>query len=239
MNSQGWGRFCALIAVCSLLYTGLLFSGASCALAFSSLHGQLVQETSGTDLKPGQGPQDLSPDRSGPAGAGSPQAGPRPPDATPAPDEVPRLKKQIIELQNKGKLGFRKVVPCTAVEGFGVYSPLAPGSNVSKVLLYVEPENFTTLVTGDRYIVDLSVDVFIYDKAGKLISGKENALKINRVSYSPIVDLYYKIELNLGKPAGQEFVIKTALHDKLKNQSASTIHKIKIDRKSGKPAEGV
>lgn len=41
-----------------------------------------------------------------------------------ASDEVQALETPIIELQNKGKLGFRKIVRCRSVEGFGAYSPL-------------------------------------------------------------------------------------------------------------------
>src|SRR4030042_1545207 len=41
--------------------------------------------------------------------------------------EIQKLKEQIIDLQNKGKLGFRKVVLCNSIDGFGLYSPFEPG----------------------------------------------------------------------------------------------------------------
>jgi len=191
------------------------------------------------ELKAETAPPDSLPGQPGASGESGSETEGRPQGSPPADNEVAQLKQRIVELQNKGKLGFRKVVPCTAVEAFGVYSPLAPESSVSKIMLYVEPMNFTTLVSGDRYIVDLAVDVFVYAPSGKLIVGKQNVLKINRVSRSPVIDLYYKVEMNLAKHTGQDFVIKTSLHDKLKNQSASTIHRIKTSRTRKSPAEGI
>jgi len=217
-----------------LLCTGVLWQNAFAGTVPTGAPGGRSPE-----LKAETAQSDTSPGPPGPAGEGRSEAEARPQGSPPADNEVAALKERIIEFQNKGKLGFRKIVPCTAVEGFGVYSPLEPQSKASKIVLYVEPMNFTTLITKDRYIVDLSVDIFAYDLSGKLLVGKENVLRINRVSRSPIVDLYYKIELNLAKHTGQDFVIKTSLHDKLKNQSASTIHRIKTSRTGKSPAEGI
>ena len=144
------------------------------------------------------------------------------------PDEIQSLKAKIIESQNKGNLGFRKVALCSSVEGFGIYSPLEPGQAASRILLHFEPSNFSTLVSAGRYIVDLAVDLSIFDAAGKLIAGKENALKINRVSRSPIIDLYYKMEINLKQPLKQHFIVKTTLRDKIKNQSISASYKVNV-----------
>jgi hypothetical protein len=145
-----------------------------------------------------------------------------------APDEIQVLKTKIIEFQNNGKLGFRKVALCSSVEGFGIYSLLEPGQAASRILLYFEPSNFSTLVSAGRYIVDLAVDLSIFNAAGKLIAGKENALKINRVSRSPIIDLYYKMEINLKRPLKQHIIVKTTLRDKIKNQSISASYKVNV-----------
>lgn len=95
-------------------------------------------------------------------------------------------------------------------------------------MLYFEPSNFSTLVSARRYVVDLAVDLSIFDATGKLIGGKENALKINRVSRSPLIDLYYKMEVNLKKPLKQHIVVKTTLHDRIKNQSVSASYKVNV-----------
>lgn len=55
--------------------------------------------------------------------------------ANPEVKEIAQLKKRIIELQNKGKLGFRKLVACSSVEGFGVYSPLKQGDRITSLVL--------------------------------------------------------------------------------------------------------
>lgn len=39
-------------------------------------------------------------------------------------DEVATFKERIIKLRNKGKLRFRKIVPCKSVESFGSYTPM-------------------------------------------------------------------------------------------------------------------
>lgn len=143
-------------------------------------------------------------------------------------DEVRLLKQRIIELQNSGKLGFRKIVPCSSVEGYGMYSPMEPGGNVPNLMLYVEPSNYSTMVTQDRYIVDCSVDLILTDLTGKVLGEKKGILRINRVSRSPILDLFYRIQIGAKKPPKQGFIVKTVLHDKIKNQSAGTSFRINI-----------
>ena len=148
---------------------------------------------------------------------------------------IRKLKEQIIDLQNKGKLGFRKVVLCNSVEGYGLYSPFEPGQPLTRILLYFEPSNVSTLISGDRFIVDLAVDVFLLDTSGKLIAGKQNMLKINKISRSPILDLFYKLEMKVKKPLKREILMKTVLHDRIKNQSTSMTYKINMESKGAKP----
>jgi hypothetical protein len=156
-----------------------------------------------------------------------------------SPDEVLKLKERILELQNKGKLGFRKIVACRSVEGFGAYSPIEPGQAVDKVVFYCEPANVSTLNSGDRYIIDCSVDFLLMDSLGKVVSGKENALRINRVSRSPIMDLYFKVEMRLRKGLDQSVVIKTVLHDKIKNETVSVTNRVNVEAGAKKKLEGI
>jgi hypothetical protein len=142
------------------------------------------------------------------------------------PDEISELKKRIIETQNKGKLGFRKIVACRSVEEFGVYSPLESSEPVPKLILYCEPFNVSTLISEDRYIIDFTVDVFLMDREGKIVSGKENVIRISRVSRSPVIDLYFKIGISSQKPGAQPLTAKIVLHDKIKNDSVSTSYNI-------------
>jgi hypothetical protein len=145
------------------------------------------------------------------------------------PDEVQKLKEQIIQLQNKGTLGFGKIVPCSSVEGFGMYSPLTPGESVPKLAFYCEPSNVSTLLSGDRYVIDCTVDVLLVDSTGKALLGKQNVVKINRVSRSPQLDIFFRIEINVQKLAMKNVMVKIVLHDKIKNQSVSTTQKIGLE----------
>ena len=149
--------------------------------------------------------------------------------ASKAPDEVQNLKERILELQNKGKLGFRKIVACRSVERFGSYSPVEPGQTVDKVIFYCEPSNVSTLKSGDRYIIDCSVDFFLTDSSGRLLVGKKNALKMNRISRSPVMDLYFKVEMRLKKFLDRTVFLKTVLHDKIKNQTISVTTRINVE----------
>jgi hypothetical protein len=156
-----------------------------------------------------------------------------------AQDEVQALKQKIIELQNKGKLGFRKIVLCRSVEGFGVYSPLDPGQPVSKIVFYCEPSNVSTMLSGERYVIDCAVDAFLMDSSGRTLLGKENMLKINRVSRSPVMDLFFKVEINFQKLPAKKLIAKIVLHDKIKNQSVTVTQKINLEGGSKKGQDSI
>lgn len=146
----------------------------------------------------------------------------------PARDEVQELKERILDIQNKGKLGFRKLVPCSSVEGFGAYSPIEAGQKVQKIVFYCEPANVSTLKSGDRYVIDCAVDCILMDTRGRVLAGKQNALKIHSVSRSPIIDIYFKFEIALKKSLDASVLLKTVLHDKIKNSSVAAIKKINV-----------
>ncbi|MBN1834293.1 MAG: hypothetical protein JW820_00515, partial [Spirochaetales bacterium] len=66
-----------------------------------------------------------------------------------------RLKNQIIDLQNRGTLGFKDVSLCSKVIGFGSYVPLPEPAipQGGELLLYYEPVNvFTNRVKGQYEI---------------------------------------------------------------------------------------
>ncbi len=151
--------------------------------------------------------------------------------------EVRRLKEQIILLQNKGKLGFFKVVPCSSVKGFGVYAPIEPGGKASDLHLYFEPANVSTLVSEGRYVIDCSVDVFVYDDKGQVIGGKAGVLSIRRVTRSPVLDLFFDVRIPLKRPKKDHIVVKTVLHDNIKNASAVKSFKIQSGAKKPLPRE--
>lgn len=144
------------------------------------------------------------------------------------PEDTSELRQRIIDLQNKGKLGFRKVIACSSVDGYGLYSPVEPDKPFSRIIFYVEPSNVNTLVSGDRYIIDCSVDVFVTDARGKGVAGKEGAYKINKVSRSPVLDLYFKLDINFSKPVTRDIVVKIVVRDNLKNETAAVSQRINL-----------
>jgi len=154
--------------------------------------------------------------------------------------EISDLKDKILDIQNKADLGFWKVVPCKGVESYGIYSLLEAGQPASKVIFYVEPANYGVLKSDGRYIIDCSVDLLIFDPSGKLIVGNENVRKINKVSRSPILDLYFTVELNIAKTVKQKsFIVKMVINDRIKNKSASTSHRVHLGPVSKKNGDSI
>ncbi|MFH0960313.1 MAG: hypothetical protein V1897_16595 [Pseudomonadota bacterium] len=161
------------------------------------------------------------------------------PDVRPK-DEILALKEKILEVQNNSELGFTKVVACKSVEGFGIYSPLEPNSPDPKVIFYVEPANYGVLISEGRFIIDCTVDLFVLDASGKLLARNENVRKINKISRSPVLDLYFTVELNIAKTVKQKsFVVKIVLNDRIKNKNASTSHRVQLDSTSKKRGENI
>ncbi len=150
-------------------------------------------------------------------------------------DEVLELKKKILEIQNKAKLGFRKVVLCSKVEGFGVYSPLPKGKLIPHLVLYFEPANVSTLVSNDRYVIDCTVDIAILDATGRPVGGKVKSMKFHRVARSPVLDLYFKLPINFKKPPQKAFSLRVVLNDNIKNQRSGINFRIDPKKKAPSP----
>lgn len=153
--------------------------------------------------------------------------------------KVLELKRAIIELQNRGKLGFRKVVLCSKVESYGVYSPLPKGKLARTMVLYCEPANVSTMVTSDRYIVDCTVDFIVLNAAGKAIAGKKGYAKLHRIARSPVLDLFFGLKFKIDKKVETllkpGFTLRVLLHDNIKNQSAAYNLKLKRGKKPQDP----
>jgi hypothetical protein len=189
--------------------------------------------------RPGTG--DRGPDRppAGPPSApGTPEELPNGEKApTKKADEIQQLKERIIKLQNEAKLGFRKVVACSSVEGFGIYSPLQAGKPVPRIFLYIEPANYSTMVSDSRYIVDCSFDLAIFSADGKMLGGHKG--KLSRISRSPVLDLFVGAAINLNKPFQGDLVVKIVLRDNIKNDSVGATYRINIESGKRTLQEGV
>jgi hypothetical protein len=154
--------------------------------------------------------------------------------------EVLALKEKILEIQNNLDLGFVKVVACNSAEGYGVYSPLEPNHPGTKVIFYVEPANYGVLRSEGRFVIDCTVDLFILDTTGKLLARNENVRKINKVSRSPVLDLFFTLELNIAKTVkAKSFIVKIVLNDRIKNKSASTSQRVQLNSTPKKGGENI
>jgi hypothetical protein len=147
-------------------------------------------------------------------------------------DKVFALKKEILELQNRNKLGFRKIVLCSKVERFGVYSPLPPGKLARKVVVYFEPANVSTLITKDRYIIDCTVDFIVLGPSSKPAASRTRSLKLHRVARSPVLDFYFKLNIDFKVPPKKTLSLKAVLHDNIKNQSTGVTINLKVGGKN-------
>ncbi len=156
--------------------------------------------------------------------------GTKPNELSPS-DTVDELKKRIIEIQNKGKLGFKKVVLCREIEGYGVYSPPAPNQQMRSISIYIEPENMGAMVTGDLWITNCSLEINLIDATGKAL---RHVQTINKMSKSPLLDLYFPVNLKFagGKLPKGKLLIKVILNDKIKNQTAAKDLTINIEPKT-------
>jgi hypothetical protein len=141
-----------------------------------------------------------------------------------------KLKEKIIEIQNKGELGFRNFTACSNIISYGSYVPL-PSSEIksgSEFFVYYEPENvFTNKVQG-LYEIWYGQDMIVLDGEGNILLNKENALDFHYKTKSPVLDLYAKNTLSLGNLPPGDYVFRAVIHDKLKKTRAQKDYKFKV-----------
>ena len=95
-----------------------------------------------------------------------------------AQDQILNLKNQIIDLQNKGQLGFREFTLCSKVMGYGSYVPLdQPVVGVgAELLIYYEPVNvFTNRVQG-QYEFWFTQDTVLLSEKGEVLYEQKELL---------------------------------------------------------------
>ncbi len=186
-----------------------------------------------------ESPQDTAQDavrdrKTSPDKSDSPIAGSiKPEDA-----EIKDLKERIIEIRNKGKLGFSKIVICSSVDGYGMYTPLKPNQKTGRIWIYLEPANVSTLISEDRYVIDCRLDLLVVDSRGKVLARKKN-LNVGKISRSPMMDLFFRLGLTLKKKLRRSIRIKVMLHDKTKGESAAANLRINVKPRNGRVLKDV
>jgi hypothetical protein len=141
-------------------------------------------------------------------------------------NEILKLKEKIIEIQNKGELGFRNFALCSNIIGFGSYVPL-PNPVVDKsgqLLVYYEPVNIFTAKKEGLYEIWYTQDMVLLDEKGVALQEWPNALDFHYTTRTPVMDLFAQNSLDLGGqvPAGK-YKFKALLKDKLSGRTAVRI----------------
>jgi hypothetical protein len=138
-------------------------------------------------------------------------------------NEILKLKERIIELQNKGELGFRNLTLCSTIIGFGSYVPLASPvvDKSAQLLVYYEPVNVFTSKKEGLYEIWYTQDMVLLDEKGEALQEWPNALDFHYTTRTPILDLFAQNSLDLGGqvPAGK-YKFKAVLKDKLSGRTA-------------------
>jgi len=147
-----------------------------------------------------------------------------------AEETVEELKDKIIDIQNKGKLGFRNFTRCDNIITYGSYVPAADNKVEagSKLLFYYEPANVFTNRRDDTFQIWYTQDLIVKDAEGEELLNSPELLNFNYQTVAPVLDLYATNSLDLGDlPAGKyEFI--AVLHDKLKKASKTISYVFEI-----------
>lgn len=135
-------------------------------------------------------------------------------------EDIVKLKEKIIELQNKGELGFRNFAICSNIIGFGSYVPVAaPTFKIGdQIQFYYEPVNVFTGRREGLYEIWYSQDMVVLDAKGKVLLEKVDAMDFHYSSKSPVLDLFVTGSLDLTSVSPGKYQYKAVLKDKLRNK---------------------
>jgi hypothetical protein len=146
---------------------------------------------------------------------------------------VSQLKEMIIDIQNDSILGIKNFCLCRKVLGFGQYIPIINNrfdkTKGDTLVFYYEPENLFTNRTNGVYHVWFTQDMILMDSSGRILMEKLEALQFNYQTQSPVMDIFgtNTISLDTEVPKGN-YKFKIVVHDKLKDESVTSICDFKI-----------
>ena len=140
-------------------------------------------------------------------------------------DQILQLKEKIIQLQNKGELGFNDLTLCSKIFGFASYVAL-PSPVVDKngsLLLYYEPLNIFTNIKNGIYEIWYTQDLALY-KDGELVQDWKDFLQFKYASSKPVMDVFAQnsIDFEGRLPAGK-YSAKLTIKDRFSDKTAETI----------------
>ena len=145
-------------------------------------------------------------------------------------DEILNLKEKIIDLQNKGKLGYANFTMCSKIMGFASYVPLTEPvlDKNGTLLIYYEPVNVFTNRMEGLYEIWYTQDMTLLKENGEVISHWDDILTFHYTTQKPVMDLFAQnsIDLEGRLPAGK-YKFKATLKDRLSEKTA--IHMIDFE----------
>lgn len=149
-----------------------------------------------------------------------------------AEDEVLKLKNRIIEIQNKGQLGFQGLTFCSKILGFGSYVPLKEPiiDKDGKLLVYYEPRNVYTNKRDDLYEIWYTQDLALLNEKGEVLQEWNGFLDFHYMSKKPVLDMFAQNSLNLqgsGLPPGK-YKVGLTLNDKLRGASVTHVAEFQV-----------
>ncbi|MCK4522666.1 hypothetical protein KAU05_00860 [Candidatus Aerophobetes bacterium] len=138
-------------------------------------------------------------------------------------EKILKLKDQIIQIQNKGKLGMRNLNLCSKVITLGAYLPL-PEAKIKvekEYYIYYEPTNWFTKIEGGRYEFWFTQDAFLLDAKGEVLVERLGALSMHFNTTTPLLDIYVVNDLHItGAPPGK-YTYKIVLRDEFNDETVT------------------
>jgi hypothetical protein len=130
----------------------------------------------------------------------------------------------VIELQNKGELGFRNFTFCSKIMGFASYVPLENSviDKNAELLAYYEPINIFTNKNQGMYEIWFTQDMIVLDAKGGVIQEWKDIMVFHQSTRLPALDVYAQNNITLGGqlPPGK-YIFKSVLKDKLSDKTAT------------------
>ena len=138
-------------------------------------------------------------------------------------DEILKLKEKIIDLQNKGELGFQNFTMCSKILGFASYVPLSAPvlDRNGTLLIYYEPVNVYTSVRESLYEIWYTQDMTLLKENNEVVSHWKDILTFHYTTKKPVMDLFAQNSINLeGQLPPGKYKFKATLKDKLSEKTA-------------------
>jgi len=146
-------------------------------------------------------------------------------------DEILNLKEKIIDIQNKGKLGFSNLTFCSKIIGFASYVPLSEPvvDKNGTLLVYYEPANVFTSKRDGLYEIWYTQDLTLLKENGEVISHWEDILTFHYTTQKPVMDLFAQNSIDIkGQLPPGKYQFKATLKDQLSEKTAIHIASFEI-----------